>query len=203
MSFASPCRVEETIALIKKNWSNIHNFMLHFHNARNMSLACIYAAMRALGPDDTLALDGSIGGIGGCPYCGNGQASGTTPTEDVIHMLEGMGIDTGVNINRLIDCAWMAEEIIGRPLYGHVSKAGPRPNSLKELYDINMPFVETMEQARHFKLGPAAYEGGVYPYCKSIVSPYRDRIERGLSAYDSSEGDFPWKKPFLRHLSVT
>ena len=86
----------------------------------------------------------------------------------------------------------MAERIMGRELFGHVSKAGPRPKRVEQLYDINMPFVETMEQARHFKVGSSAYEGGIYPYSEPIVSPYRERLEQGLPAYDDANGDFPW-----------
>ena len=90
-----------------------------------------YAAMRVLTPDDTLVLDGTVGGIGGCPYCGTGRATGMMATEDLFHMLEGMGIETGVDVSKLIDCAWLLEEIIGRPTFGAVSKAGPAPGVLR------------------------------------------------------------------------
>ena len=126
-----------------------------------MAIASAYAAMRTLGPDDTLELDGTIGGFGGCPYCGNGRATGMAPTEDLLHMMEDMGIETGVDIDKLIDCVWTAERIIGRELYGHVSKAGPRPKTVDQLYDMNAPFIETLEEARHFKKGPEVYEGGI------------------------------------------
>ena len=192
MSFSTPYRVEETISRIKERWPEIHHFDLHLHNARNMALGSVYEALRILGPEDTIELMGSIGGIGGCPYCGNGRATGTAPSEDLLHMLEGMGIETGVDMDKLIECVWMAEEIIGRPLFGHVSKAGPRPKSLERFYDLNIPFVETMEQARHFKNGPGAYQGGLYPYKEPIVSPYRERIEQGLPPYDPPDGDYPW-----------
>jgi len=193
MSFSTPNRVEQLIGTVKDRWPDIREFRLHLHNARNMAIASIYVTMRALGPEDALYLDGSIGGIGGCPYCGNGQATGTVPTEDLLHMLEGMGIETGVDMDRLIDCVWLAEKILGRSLYGHVSKAGPRPDRLERYYDLNLPFVETLEQARHFKMGAGLVEGGVYPYKKPITSPYRERIEEGLPAYDPPDGEFPWK----------
>jgi len=193
MSFATPDRIEALLGRIKEKWPEITEFRLHLHNARNMAIASIYAAMRVLGPQDTIRLDGSIGGIGGCPYCGNGQATGSVPTEDLLHMFEGMGIDTGVDFDKLIDCVWLAERILGRTLYGHVSKAGTRPKALSRYFDLNMPFVETIEQAKHFKLGPGAYEGGLYPYKQPIASPYRDRIEAGLPAYDPPGGEFPWR----------
>ena len=118
------------------------------------------------------------GGIGGCPYCGTGRATGMMATEDLFHMLEGMGVQTGVDVAKLIDCAWLLEEIIGRPTFGAVSKAGPRPMSAETWFDPNMPFVETLDQAKHFKQGPESYEGGIYPWREPIRSPQRpDTIE--------------------------
>jgi hydroxymethylglutaryl-CoA lyase len=105
-----------------------------------------------------LKVEGTIGGMGGCPYCGNGQATGMAATEDVMHMLEGMGIETGVNLDKLIECVWMCEEILGRHLWGHVSRTGPRPARVADLYDMKAPFVETLEQATYFKRGPEVYE---------------------------------------------
>ena len=106
-------------------------------------------------------------------------------------MMDDMGIETGVDLDKLIDCVWMCEEIVGRPLYGHVSKAGPRPNTVDQLYDLNAPFIETLEQAKHFKKGSEAYEGGISPYSQPITSPYRDRVEKGLPAFDPAGGDWP------------
>jgi hydroxymethylglutaryl-CoA lyase len=102
-----------------------------------------------------------------------------------------------VDIDKLIDTVWMAERIVGRELYGHVSKAGPRPKRVDQLYDINAPFVETLEEAKHFKKGPEVYEGGIYPYKEPISSPYRERVEQGLPAYDSAGGDFPWEQDWF------
>jgi len=179
MSHCTPAKVEESVYRVKETWPEINHIRLHLHNGRNMAIASAYAAMRVLGPDDTLEIDGTIGGFGGCPYCGNGRATGMAPTEDLLHMMDDMGIPTGVDIDKLVECVWAAEKIMGRELYGHVSKAGPRPKTLDRLYDIDMPFVETTEQAKHFKVGPGAYEGGIYPYSEPITSPYRDRVDAG------------------------
>jgi hydroxymethylglutaryl-CoA lyase len=197
MSHCTPAKVEESVSRVKERWPEINHFRLHLHNGRNMAIASAYAAMRALGPEDTLELDGTIGGYGGCPYCGNGRATGMAPSEDLLHMMEDMGIPTGVDIDKLIDCVWMAERIIGRELYGHVSKAGPRPKRVEQLYDMNMPFVETLDQAKHFKQGASAYEGGIYPYSEPVTSPYRERVEQGKPAYDSAGGSFPWKQDWF------
>jgi len=67
--------------------------------------------------------DGSVGGLGGCPHAKG--ASGNVATEDLVHMLHEMGIETGVDLEKLIACARLAQELVGRPLEGHVTKSGP------------------------------------------------------------------------------
>ncbi len=173
MSWNMPLGVEEQLVAIKERWPEIKTFTLHLHNGRGMAIASGYVALRTLEPDDTLELDGTIGGIGGCPYCGNGRTTGMMPTEDAIHMFEAMGIDTGVDLDKIIDCVWMLEDILGRSTMGHVSKAGPLPRTPDKCYDPNAPFIETFEQAKHFKLGPSVYAGGIYPWKEKIRSPQR------------------------------
>ena len=173
MAWVTPHRVEEQIVAVKDRWPHISRFNLHMHNARGMALVSAYAAMRVLEPEDILELDGSIGGIGGCPYCGTGRATGMIPTEDLMHMLEDMGIETGVDLDKLVDCVWMLEEMIGRDANGHLSRAGPRPRSEDGWFDPNMPFVETLDEARHFKLGPSVYEGQIHPWREPIRSDQR------------------------------
>ena len=172
-SWCVPNEMEQYLLEVKRRWPEVKRFHLHMHNARGMALPSIYAALRTLGPDDTLLLEGTLGGIGGGQYGGNGRASGMAATEDVMHMLEGMGIDTGVDLDTLIECVWILERIIGRPVYGLVSKAGPRPATPDALYDPNMPGIESLEAARHFKLGPKAYEKeGYSPWSKPIAGPF-------------------------------
>lgn len=191
MSWCLPHKVEESIVRIKEKWPDIHHWRLHLHNGRGVATASVYAALRILEPTDTVEIDGTIGGMGGCPYCGNGRATGMAPSEDVLHMMEGMGIETGVDIDELVKVVWMCEEVVGRPLFGHVSRAGPRPKGLKKLYDINIPFIETLEQARHFKLGSKVWEGGISPWQAPITSPYRERVEKGMPAFEP-KGNWPW-----------
>jgi hydroxymethylglutaryl-CoA lyase len=68
--------------------------------------------------------DASIGGLGGCPYAPG--ASGNAVTEDLVHMLEDMGIDTGVDLDALLACARLAQDIVGRELPSALLHAGPR-----------------------------------------------------------------------------
>ena len=127
MSWCRPDKVEESFIRVKEMWPEINHFSLHVHNGRNMAIASAYAALRVLEPEDTLNLDGAIGGMGGCPYCGNGRATGMIPSEDILHMMEDMGIETGVDLDKLIDCVWMAEEIVGRPCMATCPRPDPGP----------------------------------------------------------------------------
>ena len=91
---------------------------LHFHNTRGMGLANVLAALEA-GVD---RFDASVGGLGGSPYAPG--ATGNIPTEDLVHMLHEMGIETGVDLEALIGCARLLEEFLGHGLPGQVMKAG-------------------------------------------------------------------------------
>jgi hydroxymethylglutaryl-CoA lyase len=93
---------------------------LHFHNTRGTGLANVLAAMQ-LGVDD---FDASVGGLGGCPYAPG--ASGNVASEELIHMVEDMGVDTGIDLDAMIDAAETAERIVGRTLPSQVLRAGPR-----------------------------------------------------------------------------
>jgi hydroxymethylglutaryl-CoA lyase len=169
MGWNMPDQVERQLRAIKGEWPDIYDFDLHLHNTRGVAIASVYAALKTLGSDDTLRLETAIGGMGGCPYCGNGRAAGLLPTEDLIHMLEEMGIRTGVVLDKLIEVVWLAEEIVGHLLWGHVSKAGPRPRS-DAPYPMDMPFIETLDEAKHFRKGPAVYQNSMSPWTAPIRS---------------------------------
>jgi hydroxymethylglutaryl-CoA lyase len=172
MSWNMPHQVEQTLAAVKERWPSINDFNLHLHNGRGTALASVYAALRVLDGGDTLRLQSSIGGMAGCPYCGNGRAAMMIATEDLMHMLEEMGIHTGVDLYKLVEVVWLAEEIVRHPLYGFVSKAGPRPR-YDRLYPMDMPRIETLAEAKHFIVGPKAYEGAPSPWSAPITSSQR------------------------------
>jgi len=90
----------------------------HGHNTRNTGFANAYAALEA----GATTLDSSIGGLGGCPFAP--KATGNVATEDLVYMLHGMGIETGLDLDKLIEAGKLAEKIIGRPLPGKVHQAG-------------------------------------------------------------------------------
>lgn len=172
-SWCLPHLMEADLHAIKQRWPEVRQFHLHLHDARGMALPCLYAALRTLDASDTVLIDGTLGGLGGGQYCGNGMASGMVATEDLMHMLEGMGIPTGVHLDRLIECVWLLEDLLGLSAFGHVAKAGPRPVRADQHYDPNLPAVESLKGARHFKLGPSAYAAEAYsPWKQPITGPW-------------------------------
>lgn len=178
MSWNTPRAVEQTLQACRERYPSVLTYHLHLHNARGSALVSAYQALRTLGPEHTLILDTAIGGMGGCPYCGNGRATRMIPTEDLVDLLEEEGIDTGIDLPALIEVAHLAEDVVGHELYGHVSKGGPRPRDA-DLYAMDMPLVETVEEAQHFRLGPQTYRGGLAPWKKAVSSPARDAVEAG------------------------
>ena len=93
----------------------------HFHNTRNTGIANAFAAVEA----GAHALDASIGGIGGCPFAP--AATGNIPSEDLIYMLHRLGIETGIDIEALIETAHWIETQLGRAVPAMVSRAGNFP----------------------------------------------------------------------------
>jgi len=91
----------------------------HGHNTRNTGYANALAALEA----GAEILDSSVGGLGGCPYAP--RATGNIATEDLVYMLEGEGIETGVDLQALIGVSQWLEGVLGRPLEGQVYRAGP------------------------------------------------------------------------------
>ena len=90
---------------------------LHFHDTRGAALANVLAAMEV----GVTEFDASIGGLGGSPFAPG--AGGNVATEDLVAMLHGMGIETGVDVMALFTAARMLEQMIGRPLPGHAWRA--------------------------------------------------------------------------------
>jgi len=121
---ATPRRVAEVLDLVRPRHPEVPT-LLHFHNTRGTALANILTALRY----GITEYDASVGGLGGCPYAPG--ATGNVATEEVVHMLHDMGIETGVDLDALIDAARLAERIVGRELPSGVLRAGPRTTVTK------------------------------------------------------------------------
>jgi len=114
---ANPAQVTRMSEVMQKQFPNTQ-ITMHFHNTRGMGLANVLAAVQA----GITRFDGSLGGLGGCPYAPG--ASGNISSEDAIHMLDAMGYDTGMDIPRLLVLARELPAIVGHSVPGQVVKAG-------------------------------------------------------------------------------
>jgi hydroxymethylglutaryl-CoA lyase len=117
VGYANPRQVEEVVGRVAAEVP-IERIALHFHDTRGTALANILAGLQA----GVTVFDGAVGGLGGCPYAGG--ATGNVATEDMVNMLEEMGVATGVDLDRLIACAKLATGLVGRSPEGHVARTG-------------------------------------------------------------------------------
>jgi len=115
---ANPVEVNRMVSRILRRLDEKTSLALHIHDTRGAALANILSALQ----EGVVIFDGSIGGLGGCPYAPG--ASGNVATEDLVNMLEEMGIETGIDLNRLIGCAKYARTIIQKDLPSHLLSAG-------------------------------------------------------------------------------
>ncbi len=115
---ANPRQIQRTLEHLMPRFAGIE-WTLHTHDTRAMAIPNILAAMEY----GVSSFDASVGGLGGCPFAPG--ASGNVCTEDLVHCLHAMGVDTGIDLARLIGAARRVQEIIGRPLPGQIIKAGP------------------------------------------------------------------------------
>ena len=120
---ATPRRVRDLVGSFRSRHPDVP-LNLHFHNTRGTGLANVLAALE-LGVDD---FDASVGGLGGCPYAPG--ASGNIATEELVYMVEDMGVGTGIDLAAMIEVAGAAERIVGRELSSQVLRAGPRTRTI-------------------------------------------------------------------------
>jgi len=119
MGWATPHSVRKLVGMVQDRWPDAR-INLHLHDTRGMGLANALAALE-MGVDD---FDSAVAGLGGCPYAGFKDAPGNIATEDLVHMCNEIGVETGVDLERLLDVAREAENIVGHPLPGKVMRGG-------------------------------------------------------------------------------
>jgi hydroxymethylglutaryl-CoA lyase len=114
---ANPVQVGRVLERLILRFPSIE-WTLHTHDTRAMAIPNVLAAMES----GVTHFDASIGGLGGCPFAPG--ASGNVCTEDLVHCLHAMGVDTGIDLDALIAASRRVQDIVGRPLPGQVVKAG-------------------------------------------------------------------------------
>lgn len=123
---ANPRQVYELGSRMREKYQEVR-WVLHFHNTRGMALANIVAGMQA----GITVFDSSFAGLGGCPFAPG--ASGNVATEDVVHMIQEMGIETGVDLGKAIDVARKVRTAVGHETESFVLKAGRCSDLVREM----------------------------------------------------------------------
>jgi len=126
VGMADPLQVTEMVGYyMQKLKETSIGLRLHFHDSRGAGMANVLSAML----EGATIFDTSIAGLGGCPFAPG--ATGNIASGDTVNMLEAMGIDTGIDLVKLIECERMVQDLLGKKLSGEVLKAGPTPWALK------------------------------------------------------------------------
>jgi hydroxymethylglutaryl-CoA lyase len=126
MAWATPLSIKRVVGAVREKFPHLQ-ISLHLHDTRGMGIANAYAGLEM----GVSIFDAAVAGLGGCPFAAHKGAAGNVCTEDLVFMCEEMGIDTGIDLDRLIESALLAEEIVGHPLPGCVMKGGTL-NRLRE-----------------------------------------------------------------------
>lgn len=116
---ATPPLVARTLAMLRQSLPALA-LTLHFHNTRGLGLVNVMQGL-AYGVSD---FEASLGGIGGCPFAPG--ATGNICTEDTVHLMHELGVETGIDLNALIGVAHELQRVLGRDLPGQVMRSGPR-----------------------------------------------------------------------------
>ena len=119
MGWATPVSVKRVVGAVRERWPSCR-INLHLHDTRGAGIANAFAGME-MGVD---SFDASVAGLGGCPFAKLKGAAGNVCTEDLVFLCEEMGIETGIDLEALIDAARLAEDIVGHPLPGSVMRGG-------------------------------------------------------------------------------
>ncbi len=119
MGWASPAQVKSLVGKVRDKWPEL-TLKLHLHDTRGCAVANAVAGMEM----GVAEFDSSVGGLGGCPFAGHKGAAGNVCTEDLVFACGEMGIDTGIDLDALVEAAKMTEALVGHVLPGKVMKGG-------------------------------------------------------------------------------
>lgn len=119
MAWATPKSVKRVVGAVRELYPQL-TIALHLHDTRGMGIANAYAGLEM----GVTMFDASVAGLGGCPFAGHKGAAGNVCTEDLVFMCEEMGVSTGVDLEKLIESAILAEAVVAHPLPGSVMRGG-------------------------------------------------------------------------------
>jgi hydroxymethylglutaryl-CoA lyase len=115
----NPNSIAAVVGAVRERWPD-QRIGLHLHDTRGTAMANALVGLQ-MGVD---SFDSACAGLGGCPFAGHQGAAGNICTEDLAFLCEEMGIDTGLDLDALVECAHLAESIVGHPLPGKLMRGG-------------------------------------------------------------------------------
>lgn len=119
MGWANPEQIRRTVGAVRTRWPDL-KLRMHLHDTRGLGIANVYASLL----EGVASFDTAVAGLGGCPFAGHKAAAGNVCTEEVVFLCREIGIETGVDLERLIECSALAEEIVGHPVPSKILRAG-------------------------------------------------------------------------------
>jgi hydroxymethylglutaryl-CoA lyase len=119
MGWANPLQIKRLVGAVRARWPEIP-VKLHLHDTRALAIANVVAALE-IGVD---RFDSAVAGLGGCPFAAHKGAAGNVTTEDLVFLCQEMGVDTGIDLDAMIEAGQLAERVVGHPLPGKLKAGG-------------------------------------------------------------------------------
>ena len=119
MAWATPLTIQRVVGAVRDKWPDLE-ISLHLHDTRGMAMVNAWEGLRM----GVARFDAAIAGLGGCPFARHAGAAGNLCTEDLALLCAECGVDTGLDLGRLIEAGRLAEEVVGHPLPGRVKQGG-------------------------------------------------------------------------------
>ena len=119
MGWANPLQIKRLVGTVRERWPSTP-IKLHLHDTRALAIANIVAALE-MGIE---CFDTAVAGMGGCPFAAHKGAAGNVTTEDVVFLCQEMGVDTGIDLDAMIEAGQLAERVVGHPLPGKLKSGG-------------------------------------------------------------------------------
>jgi hydroxymethylglutaryl-CoA lyase len=119
MGWANPLQIKRLVGTVRERWPQTP-IRLHLHDTRALAVANILAALE-MGID---CFDTAVAGMGGCPFAAHQGAAGNVTTEDVVFLCQEIGVETGVDLDLMIEAGQLAERVVGHPLPGKLKSGG-------------------------------------------------------------------------------
>ena len=119
MGWANPLHIKRLVGAVRERWPN-SSIKLHLHDTRALAIANVVAALET-GVD---CYDSAVAGMGGCPFAAHKGAAGNVTTEDVVFLCQELGVETGIDLDKMIEAGQLAERVVGHPLPGKLKSGG-------------------------------------------------------------------------------